>query len=207
MTALSTPISFPAASATPIHSPLTPEHLAELHRAQQRSRKVRRAAGIATVDAYISAFFTAITALSAAFSPSAILLAIPLAVITCNSFQGAKRLRALDLSAPRYLALNQLALAATLTIYALVSIYLASRGSPAFASAIAGEPALAPMLGDIQQLYWIISLAIYASLILGTMIAQGLAALYYASRRKHIEACIAATPPWILELQKQKVGG
>jgi hypothetical protein len=201
MTALPIPITTPPVQ--PVHSPLTPAHLAELQLADQRSKKIRRAAFVATSDACISACFTGITFLSAVLSPSSLLLAIPMGIITFNAFRGAKRLRALDLSAPRFLALNQLALAATLTTYALISIYLASRGSSDFSAAVNSEPMLGPMLGNLQHLYWIISLAVYGGLILGTLLAQGLAALYYASRKKHLEAYINATPPWILELKKQ----
>jgi hypothetical protein len=207
MTALNTPITFAASTLSPAQSPLNPSHLAELQLADKRSRKIRRAATVATIDASLSAFFTALTALSAILSPSAILLAIPLGIVTFNSFRGAKRLRALDLTAPKFLALNQLALAAILITYASISIYLASRGSSGFSSAVNSEPTLAPMLANIQQLYWIISLAIYGSLIVGTILAQGLAALYYLSRKKHLQEYINATPPWILQLQKTKVGG
>lgn len=207
MTALNTPVTFAApAPPLPADSPLNPAHLAELQLAEKRSKKIRRAAFVASSDACISAIFPGVTALSAVLSPSVILLAIPLGVIAFNSFRGAKRLRALDLTAPRFLALNQIALAATLITYAAISIYLAAN-SNAFSSAVTAEPTLAPMLGNISKLYFYISLAIYGGLIVGTVLAQGFAALYYASRKKHLQAYIDSTPPWILQLQKTKVGG
>jgi hypothetical protein len=207
MTALNTPIPFTAPAPPPIQSPLNPAHLAELKLADQRSKKIHRAVFVAASDATLSAIFTAITALSAFFSPSSIFLAIALGIITFNSFRGAKRLRALDLAAPKFLALNQVALAAILTTYASISIYLALHTPSEISAAITAEPMLAPTLGSIAKLERLLTLAVYGGLILGTLLAQGLAALYYLSRKKHLQAYINATPPWILQLQKTKVGG
>jgi hypothetical protein len=203
------PYSSPPLFAPPTNSDpgLTPAQIQQVEQARQRATKVRRAATVATVDAWLSAIFTALTALSALFSPSAFLLATALAIITFNSFRGAKRLRACDPSAGRFLALNQIALACTLIVYAVTCIWSASHTATSLPTALAAEPSIAQMYGSIDCLMWVVSLAIYGGLILGTTLAQGLAAIYYATRAKHITAYLASTPAWVIQLQRAQTGG
>jgi hypothetical protein len=48
---------------------------------------------------------------------------------------------------------------------------------------------------------------IYGSLIAGTLIFQGLNALYYFTRAKLLRAYLAETPAWVVELQRCQAGG
>jgi len=205
----SAPPLFLASAAGPANSPLSPEHLAQLEASNQRAKKIRRAAAVATTDAWLSAIFAALTLLSAIFSPVSAILGLALAVIAFNSFRGAKRLRQLDPSAPHFLACNQIALALALVTYAACSLYAAAHASSnLLSSATSAGPDVEKALGDLHldRLYWLASLALYGTLIVGTVLAQGLAAIYYATRKKHIDAYLAATPGWILQLQKTQVG-
>ena len=49
-------------------------------------------------------------------------------------------------------------------------------------------------------------LALYGSVIALSVIFQGGNALYYFTRRKHVEAYVAETPAWIRDLQSGTTG-
>jgi hypothetical protein len=191
-----TPPSLPAAA-----SPLTPEHLLELERAKLRYKKIKRVIGVATCDAWLAAFFAGITLLSAILSPISLLLGAVLAFVAFNSFRGVRLLRQLDARAPRLLAMNQILLAGIIIVYSIICIWAARGGEGVFSSELTSDPAVAAQLGDYKHLAWIITLSVYASLIVGTIIAQGLTALYYSSRAKYLRAYVDETPRWVLDLQ------
>ena len=156
---------------------------------------------VATIDAWLTAIFAGLTALSGLFSIVGLILGLALGVIAWNAFRGASELKQFNPAAPRRLALNQLALAGLLISYAVYSIFTASLSSE-FGAAMA-DPELARMLGPIDQFIHLITILVYGGLIIGTTLAQGLAALYYAGRAKHLHAYRAATPEWILQIQRR----
>ena len=207
MTALPiTAIAAAQAHVADAPSPLSPAQVVEYQSALQRCKKVRRAISVASVDAWLTAIFAALTLLSSIFSLTGLILGAALGFIAFNSFRGLRGLKRFDLAAPKLLALNQLLLIAMLTLYALYSICSARNGDPELARAVAGNSAIEGSVGNLNQLLWYITLAVYGTLIFATLIAQGGAALYYASRRKHLEAYLAQTPPWIIALQKAQAG-
>lgn len=148
--------------------------------------------------------FAAPTLLFGLFDLSGLLLGIALAAVTWGEFDGARRLRRMDLSAPRRLALNQALLFAAITIYAGWSIYTGLRGPGALASATAGSgggPEVDAMLAPYKGLERTLTVAIYGGVIAASALAQGLTALYYASRRKFIEGYLTATPQWVRDVE------
>ncbi|HUO08261.1 MAG TPA: hypothetical protein VM008_08185 [Phycisphaerae bacterium] len=203
MTAIPLPTSRPQPQLAPAGaSPLSPDQLIEYQSALQRGKKVRRAITVAATDAWLTAIFAGLTLLCSIFSLTGLILGIALAFIAFNSFRGLRGLKRFDLSAPKLLALNQLTLIAILTLYALYSIWAGRNGDPELARAVAGNAAVEGSLGNLNQLLWYITLAVYGTLIFATLVAQGGAALYYITRRKHLEAYLSQTPPWIIALQK-----
>jgi len=181
--------------------PLTPDQLAQLTAARLAGRKIRRAVSVATFDGWTIAIFAALTFLCGLSSPATILLGLGMAVVSYVELTNAAKLRRVDPSAPRRLAFNQLALASMLILYALWSLHTQSDNKE-LQSLIASEPAAAEMLKSLQPLVQRITVAIYASLIAVAILAQGGTALFYYTRTKHIQAYLAQTPPWILQLQK-----
>jgi len=185
--------------------PLSPAHLVELESAKGRQKKIRRAMTVATVDAWISAIFAGLTLVCSILSPIGLVLGAALAGVAFNSFRAAARLRKFDVAAPRRLAINQLALAAILLTYAGYSLYVAAHAPSPTMAAVGNDPQiaaqLASMMGSLDDLVWLIYLAVYGGLIVGTIAAQGSAALYYYSRGKILAAYLAQTPAWILEVQ------
>lgn len=185
------------------HSPLTPEHLHALAVAAPLHKKIRNMTTIAMTDATLTAIFTGLTLLGSLvfFSWSGLLIGLGMAGITAASVHGAWLAKAIDPRAPKILAGNQLVLCALLIAYSLWSIYAAATGPSPLAAAMP-ELANDPTMTSINHLTWVITLAVYLSLIAGTLIAQGLTASYYFSRRKHINAYLTQTPQWIIILHR-----
>jgi len=187
---------------------LTPEQMQEIQRARQRAQKVLRAATVAKVDGGITAFF-AVGALASFFmGVEGFILGLALALVAFNSFRGAKRLAQFDRTAPQALALNQVFLAASIILYAAYSLHKGLSGQSDLSKQLGtvNDPAVAGSIGDIEGLTHLIYWVLYGSLIIGTIVAQGLAALYYATRAKFIRAYLDETPQWVVDLQKAQVG-
>ena len=170
--------------------------------ARQRGRKIRRAAGVALFTGWTVSIFAAITLLFGIFSVTALLLGSALAVVGYNEFSGAKLLRRLDLRAPRRLGLNQIGLCGVLIVYSLWSIYSALTGPSPYAAALPSGGEMAGMLGSIERLQTIVTLAVYGALIFFSLIFQGGTAWYYFTRSRHIQAYISETPQWIIDLER-----
>lgn len=193
----------PVAPPAPAAGPLSAGHLVELEDAKRRQKKLRRVMAVANVDAWLSAIFAGFTLIFGIFSLTGLILGAALAAVAYNSFQGVAMLRRLDVRAPRRLAINQLCLASILILYAAYSIFAARNGSPELKSAMGQDPQIAAMLGPLDHLVWLITVAVYGGLIAGTVVAQGLAALYYARSAKQLEAYKAGTPEWIQQIQSR----
>jgi len=182
-------------------SPLSAEHLAELAAAQKRQRKVLRAISVATVDLWLTAIFAAITVAGGLFDMSALLLGLAMCGVAFNSYRGMRMLKRLDLRGPALLGFNQLLLATAISAYAGWAIYCCLKSPqdqlPGLDAADAAEVAkmFGPLLRDLP-------IIIYGAVIAATWIAQGLTAIYYFSRRRHLDAYLASTPQWIHDLQR-----
>jgi hypothetical protein len=208
MTAVPIPASPPAPPPSPAApAPLTPDQVRQFQSAVARGKKVRRAAAVALADGYFTAIGAATTFLFCAFSfdLSALLLGLVLLVLSFNSFRGARRLKRFDLSAPPLLALNQLALAAAIVLYCAVSYWQFSHGHSDLAKELS-DPQLASAGVDMKSLIWDIMLALYGGVAGASIIAQGLTALYYITRKQVITDYLAQTPPWVISIQKAQAG-
>jgi hypothetical protein len=187
-----------------IGGPLSPEQRHELELANQRARKIRRAAGVAAFNGWAIGIVAAMSALSALFSFSGFLVTAGLTFIAYNEFQGRKRLLRFDTSAPAMLGWNQIGLMAMIVAYCLWMILENFIGPGPFAGEMASNPELAEAIGSSSQfddLYKLFSVVIYGTVMLVSVIFQGLNALYYFTRRKHVEAYLHETPEWVLDLQ------
>jgi hypothetical protein len=182
-----------------------PEHLAQIVAARQSGAKLRRAAIVAILSGWATAIFALLTLISGIFDVTALILGMGMAVVSQFEFRGASALRKLHPSAPRRLATNQVAFGVLLFSYATLRLYTSQHQPGAYASAIASDPQLASMLGPIESLTRTIYIAIYGGMMLLAIVGPGLTALYYLSRRKHLEAHLARTPRWILDLQRAGV--
>ncbi|MBU0640158.1 MAG: hypothetical protein KKB50_14930 [Planctomycetes bacterium] len=190
-------------ASEPAEQPLSAENLRELELARLRSGRIRRAVSVARFNGWSVGIFAAFTLPFGLFSITALLLGLALAVVSYNEFAGAKALGQFDLRAPRRLGWNQLGFCGVLIVYCLWSVYAALTGpNPLEEAQAAAGGAAADLLGSFEDLHTMIMLAVYGGVLAGSIIFQGGTAWYYFTRRRHLQAYVSDTPPWVLELQR-----
>jgi hypothetical protein len=176
--------------------------LQQLDLAHQRARKIRRAVQVALFNGWTVGVFAVISLLSGILSLTGLVLGGALAIVAYNEFNGAKLLRRLDLRAPRRLAWNQLGLCCVIIAYSVWGLYTGLSGPSPYGSALPAAGQAAPILKSIEHLQTTITLAVYGSLIFGSIILQGGTAWYYLTRTRHIQAYASQTPQWVIDLQR-----
>jgi hypothetical protein len=184
-----------AASGVPA---LTPEQLTVIQQAEQRAKKIKQAVVVARIDGGLTAFFGIVGILSICLGWVGPVVGLFFFVLAFNSFRCAGKLAKFDVRAPGMLAMNQLYLAAVIIAYALYQLYAGLNGD---AGSLKELEQVGLSGAEIADMMRSITKIIYLSLIAGTVVAQGLTAMYYASRRKYVEAYRRETPPWIIDLQ------
>jgi hypothetical protein len=186
--------------------PLSAEHHRELALAKERGAKVRRAAGVAAFNGWITGVIAACSALVLLFSPGIVnvLATAGLAAVAYNEFRGRNRLLAFEPSGATLLGWNQLGLLAMITTYCGWMIYTSLTG-PLPVSADTRE-ALKMLEMDLNEFRYFYA-AFYGLVILLSVLFQGLNAAYYFSRRKHVEAYVRETPQWVRDVQRATAVG
>ena len=178
---------------------ISPEQLQAITIARHQGRKISRAAMVASISGWTMAVFGAISLLGGLFSVPSFLLGLGLSVAAFVELRGARGLRALDLAAPRSPALNQLGLLVVVIAYAGWSIVTALIGPGPYDEQLAAGGPIAESLAPIDHLTRAVTVAFYAAVIGGSMVAQGCASAYYFSRRRHMTAYLQRTPKWVIE--------
>jgi hypothetical protein len=189
---------------------LTPEHRHELVLANVRAKKIRRAAGVAAFNGWATGSLAALSAPFALSGMANVCVTVGLSVIAYNEFRGRKRLLQFDPEAPVLLGWNQIGLMMLILVYCLWMLFTTFSGAGAFATEIAANPELAGAIGSMKefdQLYKDLAVAIYGAVIGISVAFQGLNALYYFTRRKHVIAYVRETPKWVLNLQQVMTPG
>jgi hypothetical protein len=184
---------------------LAQEHRRELALANQRAKKIRKAAGVAAFNGWATGIFAALSAPFALFSIAGLFVTVGLSVVAYNEFQGRKRLLRFDPLSPALLGWNQVGLMALIVLYCLWMLFAGLTGAGPFAGEMQTNPELAGALGSLSQFdefYKVLVVAVYGTVIVLSVIFQGLNALYYFTRRKHVEAYVQETSEWVLDLQQ-----
>lgn len=132
-----------------------------------------------------------------------LILTIGLGITAWNEFRGRNMLRKFEPRGCQLLGWNQVGLMAMIIAYAAWMLGKAMFGPNPYAEEMVREPGMERMLGYIDQLYHVISFALYGGLIAGTLIFQGLNAVYYFSRRKLMKDYLRETPAWIVQIQQR----
>ena len=184
--------------------PLTPEHHRELALAGERAKRIRRAAGVAGFNGWVTGVLAALSVPFGLFSVAGFLVTLGLTAIAYNEFRGRKRLLEFDPAAPALLGWNQVGLLALIVVYCLWMLHGELTGADALSAQIGATPELAGALGPLQieALCKGLVFAVYGSVIVLSAIFQGLNAWYYFTRRKHVEAYLRETPKWVVDLQR-----
>lgn len=181
---------------------LSAEHIAQLAASSIALRKARRAAGAAKFSGWTLALFAAITALGGLTDPISLATALALAVIAWSEFKGARAVQRLDPTASRRLVANQLALLALIIVYGGLNIAHALAAGPPAGLEPTGEAQVDQMLGEIGDLTKLITLGVYAALVVIGVPIQLLMAAYHARRGRQLRDCLAQTPPWVIEVAR-----
>jgi hypothetical protein len=191
--------------APPAASPLDPSHHRELAAATALAQPIRRAARVAAFNAWTTAILAALSAPFALFSTIGLVAFVVLALVAANEFRGRCRLLGFDPAGPTILAWNQLAFLALITAYCLWSIYAGLHGQHSYEAEFRANPDLAAALGtlgDLGDVYKQLVVLVYGAVIVLSILFQGGNALYYFTRRRHVEDYLLATPEWIRDVQR-----
>ncbi|QNN22977.1 hypothetical protein HED60_12095 [Planctomycetales bacterium ZRK34] len=111
---------------------------------------------------------------------------------------GRGRILQMDPTAGRMLAINQLVLMAAILIYCAWSIYVGLQ----YPSELATNPDLKSLNFDIAGLEKTLIWVLYGTVAAGSVIYQGLCALFYLNTGRRLRDYIQQTPPWIIQLQR-----
>lgn len=196
-----------ATIALQTEQPLTSEHYAELARADERAKKIRKAARVASMNGWMSGICAACSLPFAMFSVEGFIIAAALCAITYFEFRGRRGMLQFEPESAVILARNQIGLLLLIVVYSLWKISGALTGEGPLTAELAAKPELAALIGStegIDELYKAGTMAFYGLVIGLSAIFQGGNAFYYYSRRKYIENCIESTPPWALKLQQMR---
>ena len=187
-------------------SPFSPEQLLEITTARIRGRKISRAATVATFSGWSLAVFAFFSLLLGIFDLTTFILGICFCGTAYFELRGAKGLRALDVNAPRLLAINQLVLAAMVCLYAVWGMLMAMFGPGPYDDYLAGGGDVAEVIEPFAKMTRAITALFYAVVIAVTVILCGCTASYYYSRRKQLISYLRETPPWVVEMLRKVVG-
>ena len=185
--------------------PLTQQHHQQLALANGRAKKIRKAARLAAFNGWVFGVFAALSVPFALFGIAGFLITVGLTVIAYNEFRGRKRLLQFDPSAAALLGWNQVGLLTLIIAYCLWMLFTGLTGAGPLAAELEANPELAGALGSVEgfdDLYKFLVVAVYGTVIVLSVVFQGLNALYYFSRGKHVEAYLQQTPDWVLDVQR-----
>jgi hypothetical protein len=190
-------------------APLDETHFLMIRRAVFRRKIVRSAARAAAWDAGITLAIGLLgLMLSLAWwSWLGILVTVGICAIGCVGLVARRLMSDAKPSAARILAVNQLAFMTLILLYCVIQMLTFSPAaaraallSPEVVSQLRDLPGMDQALADIERSAPTMVYGFYSLVILLSVCAQGGMALYYVTRRRHVEAFRRETPEWILRL-------
>lgn len=184
--------------------PLSAEHREQIAQAQQRYKKIKRAAQIASFNAWSFAVCAAFSLLFAILSPSALIAALVLVALAWNEFRGRRQLKRLDPLGANTLCINQVACCVAIAMYCILKLTAALSGQGPYTQAMAQTPEIAATLEPMQDLLKTATISAYALILIVGVAVQGLTAWYYYTRKRWVHAYREKTPSWIVELQSDR---
>jgi hypothetical protein len=190
----------------PSASPLSAEHHHELALAHDRARKIRKAARVASMNGWFTAIVAACSVPFAFYDVTGFVMMVGMSIVAYNEFRGRKRLLAFDPSGATLLGNNQIGLMALISGYCLWMMYGGLTTTNPIAQ-VTSTPELQQVLGsvgNIDDLYQGLVVIFYATVIVLTVVFQGINAIYYYTRRRHVEEYVRETPAWVIDLQRVK---
>ncbi len=205
-------VARPAArdAAMPDPSPLTEAHFRIVRQVVAARGPVRRAAKTARGSAFTILVVGVVSIPIALIFPTwlGIVVVTGICTIGVREYIGAGRMRRAEPSAAAYLGSNQLAFVALIVVYCVIQMATSSPaefGSTAISSELRTSLAQLPeMQSSVEELIgsWapLAVYGFYSLVILLSIGFQGGLALYYFTRKRHLEAARQVTPPWVERL-------
>ena len=184
---------------------LSESQLREVAAAQDSSGKIRKAAAVAGFNGWVTGIFAAVSLPFALLSLPGFLVAAGLSVVAYNEFKGRRRLLQFDLDAPSFLGWNQVGFLTLIVVYCIWMLLVGLTGEAPFAAELRAKPELSAVfdsVDDFDRVYRLLIVAVYGTVIVISTVFQGLNALYYFTRRKHLLAYMQNTAAWIVDLQR-----
>lgn len=179
-----------------------------LSKASQLYKPIRRAMGIASFDAFVAGMLAILALPFAIFSLWSALAVVVLATVAGVELRGRILLARLNPAASRWLGWNQVYFLSMICVYCAASI----------AHVLLYPPDLAA-LKDVQQYMpagyqnidfasglQILTIVVYGLVALTSSVYIGLVALYYFTRRKHIQRFVDEAPAWVVALYRMDAG-
>jgi hypothetical protein len=179
-----------------IDGPLSPEQRDQLAQASVRARKILAASRVATFNGWTLAVAGAVSLLLGLFSGTGLIIGIALMLLSWNEFHGRGLLRRFDPRGPERLGKNQLALMVLVIAYCLWTMY------DTWAHPSGDLEQLEALLGPTGDLVTRLTVRIYGTIILVSVLVQGLNARYYFARTALMKGYLDQTPAWIIDLQR-----
>jgi hypothetical protein len=182
--------------------PLTTSHRAELAKARDRSKKIRKAARVAAFNGWTTAIIATLSAPFALFDATSAVITGVLVLVAYIEFRGRRCLLDFDPSAARLLGWNQIGLLATIVVYCLWMLGATLTDSTGtLAAEMEAISDLDPSLGiELQSLVKLVAIALYGGVIVLSALFQGANAIYYFTRRRYIDVFVAETPAWVRDI-------
>jgi len=185
--------------------PLSQAQQHEVTVSHDRAQKIRRAAAVAGFNGWVTGILAACSAPFALFSLPGFLVAAGLTFVAYNEFKGRRRLLLFDRKAPAFLGWNQIGFLALIVSYCIWMLIVGLSGEGPFTAEMKAKPELSAAFDsveDFDQYYRILVAAFYGTVIVLSVVFQGLNALYYFTRQKHVAAYVENTPDWVLDLHR-----
>jgi hypothetical protein len=187
------------------HGPLSESQQHQVVAAQDRWQKLRKAAAVARFNGWTLGILAACSAPFALFSLAGFLVTAGMAWVAYNELQGRQRLLQFDRAAPTFLGWNQVGLLALILSYSIWMLVVGLTSEGPFVEEFKAKPELRAAFDSVDEFdryYRILIIVVYGTVIVLSAIFQGLNALYYFTRRKHLQAYVQKTPAWVLDLQR-----
>ena len=210
---LNDPPNVPGAAqvaAPPAASPLDESQFALVQQAAQSYKPIKRAARTAISSAITTLVIGASALPFTLIWPSlaSVFITVGIGAIGVFEFLGYRKMRQADPAAPGYLATNQLAFLGLIVMYCAIQMLSfstedakAAALSPEVRAQLSAMPDMALAIdANIEQWAPLITYGFYSLVIVVSIFFQGGMALYYWTRRRHLEAFARQTPPWVRRL-------
>lgn len=199
------PFADVSAPDEPPVSPLSEEQFAVLRKGAASYKAVRKAARRALWSAVVT---LAIGVLAIPFNfimPGwqNVFVTVAVCAVGCVEFVGYRRFQRADPSAGWFLGMNQLAFIGAVLIYCVWQMIAFDPDTVITADTRMLFDAMPEMESMVTRLAPLLTYGFYAGVAFMVALSQGLLALYYFTRKRHILAFNQSTPDWVRRIFKE----